>query len=131
VETDPQQVTVHGGGLRRDTVEVTFAVTCSRGAFGTLILTAHTQGLASVPAYRVVMCDFADSYYCSYSDHTSLGDLPPNGTLVARADPGIHRLWLANLPAHCSVRNASPYNPTPPFTVTNGDTLKRTFQVYC
>ena len=77
------------------------------------------------------MCDFGDSYYCSYSDHTRLGSLAPNGTLVARADLGVHRLWLQDLPSNCSARNASPFNPTPPFGVANGDTLSFNLQVYC
>jgi len=131
VETGPQPVTVLGGGLTRDTVEVTFSVRCRNGGYGTLRVTAVTTGNVPGQAYSVWLCNFADSYYCRYSTHTRLGDLRPNGTLVARAAPGTHRLWLDNLPGHCSGRSVSPINPTQPFTVTNGDTLSLTVRVYC
>jgi hypothetical protein len=131
VETGPQSVTVLGGGLTRDTVEVTFSVRCRSGGYGTLRVTAVTTGNVPGQPYAVWLCNFADSYYCTYSTHTRLGDVSPNGTLVARATPGTHRLWLGGLPSYCSARNASPFNPTQPFTVTNGDTLSLTVRVYC
>jgi hypothetical protein len=130
VETGPQPVTVLGGGLTRDTAEVTFSVRCRSGGYGTLRVTAITTGGVS-GAYSVWLCNFADSYYCRYSTHTRLGLVQANGSLVAQVSPGTHRLWLADLPTHCSARNASPFNPTRPFTVINGDTLTLTVRVYC
>jgi hypothetical protein len=131
VETGPQSVTVMGGGLTRDTVEVTFSVRCRSGGYGTLRVTAATTGNVPGQAYTVWLCNFADSYFCRYSRHTGLGEVSPNGTLVARATPGTHRLWLDSLPSYCSARNASPLNPTQPFAVTNGDTLSLIVRVYC
>jgi hypothetical protein len=131
VVTGPQPVNVRGGGLTRDTVEVVFSVRCERGGYGTLRVTAVTTGDVPGQSYAVWLCNYPDSYYCRYSTPTLLGNVRPNGTLVARTDPGTHRLWLDDLPSYCSPRNASPFNPTPPFTVVNGDTVSLTVRVYC
>lgn len=130
LETEPQPVMVTGGGLVRDTIEVTFSVHCGRG-FGLLRITAPTTGPTPTNDYSVWMCGFADTYSCNYSNHTRLGALGPSDTLIVGASLGVHRLWLQDLPGNCSPRNASAYNPTPPFTVTNGDTLNFRLQVYC
>ncbi|HUR02358.1 MAG TPA: hypothetical protein VM347_07460 [Nonomuraea sp.] len=125
---EPQSVTVTAGGLIRDTVSVTLSVTCGR--FGTLRITAPTTGAIPAHGYSVWMCDFADPYSCTYSiDRRSLGDLEPNGTLVARAAPGVHRLWLQDIPANCS--GPSVFNPTPAFTFAAGDTLNFILRVAC
>jgi hypothetical protein len=129
VETEPQSVTVTAGGLIRDTVSVTFSVTCRRREAGTLRITAPTTGTIPAHGYSVWMCNFADPYSCTYSIHTRLGDLEPNGTLVARAAPGIHRLWLQDIPANCS--GPSVFNPTPAFTFAAGDTLNFILRVAC
>jgi hypothetical protein len=128
IEANPQVVTVAGGGLIRDTVDVTFAVRCRRG-FATLRTTAFTSGPVPARDYSVWMCDFADAYYCVYSRHTRLGDVAPNGRRTLRGTLGTHRLWLEDLPRNCS--GSSPWNPTRAFTVAAGDTLEFTFHISC
>jgi hypothetical protein len=128
IDANPQIVAVAGGGLIRDTVEVSFSVRCRRGV-ATFRITAITSGLVPSRDYSVWMCDFADSYYCRYSRHTRLGVVPPNGTRTLPGALGTHRLWLQDLPSNCS--GSSSFDPTRAFTVAAGDTLDFTFHISC
>jgi hypothetical protein len=127
VETDPQPVTVTGGALIRDTVDVTFSVICEPG-FGTLRITAPTTGPIPTHDYIVYLCPSSDIYSCVYGYGRRLGDLAPNDTLVAEVAPGIHRLLLEFVPANCSLGRP---RLTDSFMVTAGDTLDFEFNVTC
>lgn len=127
VSTPPQEVTVTAGGLVRDTVEVRFSVTCE-DAFGYVRVTVSTSGTPRSSSYVVWMCDWADSYYCHYSTHTRLGNVDPNDTLISAVEGGVHRAWLENI-SDCGGTTA--YNPSAPFTVTDGDTVSVSLRARC
>jgi hypothetical protein len=126
VETEPQPVRVTAGGLIRDTVSVTFSVTCRRRA-GTLRITAPTSGSIPTAPYSIWICRV--QYGCIFDDiWTLLGELEPNGTLVANREPGRYRLNLRDIPARCRVR---PSVLSPEFIVTDNATLDIEFRVRC
>jgi hypothetical protein len=106
VETDPQSVTLTVGGLIRDTVEVTFLVTCTSRSTATLRITAPTTGRIPAGDYSVWICD-AREYYCRYGGFGSwrLGALAPNGSLAAEPAPGDYVVRLRDVPARCSLLN--------------------------
>jgi hypothetical protein len=128
LETGPQSVTVSGGGLIRDTVEVTFSVTCVQRIPATLRITAPTTGPIPAQSYSVWICE--PRYDCIFYPvtWTLLGTLVPNDTLMASVEPGRYQLRLRDIPAQCRVRGLSFTNL---FTVTNNDTLDFTFKVAC
>jgi hypothetical protein len=126
VETEPQSVTVSSGGLIRDTVEVTFAVTCVR-AFATLHITTHTTGTLPQGEYTVWGCSYSVSY-CWEFLVGPLGRLAPNDSLDARVPLIVHRVHLTNLPQNCSAQSP---NPSPIFTLTAGSTRTIEFRVGC
>ena len=126
VETEPQPVTVTAGGLIRDTVSVTLSVTCRR-RFGTLRITAPTSVSIPTAPYSVWICRV--QYDCIFEDiWRFLGELEPNGTLVANREPGRYRLNLRDIPARCRVR---PSVLSPELTVTDNTTLDIEFRVTC
>lgn len=106
VETGPQSLTITAGGLIRDTVEVTFLVSCRSRSEATLRLTAPTTGRIPARDYSAWICD-AREYYCRYGGFGSwrLGVLAPNGILVAEPAAGNYVVWLRDVPARCSVLN--------------------------
>ncbi len=120
IEDDQQPASVTAGELTRDTVEITFSVTCELNS-ATLRITAPTTG--SIPAGRYSVWDCYD-FYCYYAE--LLGHLAPNDTLQARVSAGSHSLLLYDVPARCDVS----YPPTP-LTLIPGDTLDVEFQVRC
>ena len=124
VEGDPQSVALTVGGLIRDTVEVTFSVTCVPRVPGRLRITAHTTGSLPTARYSVWICrSDCMSYGSSF-----LGELEPNGTLVSNPEPGRYGLILRDVPARCSVRgNPSSFS----FTVTYGATIDIEYRVRC
>ena len=107
VETDPQSVTVTEAALIRDTVEVTFSVTCVPRS-GTLRITAPTTGSIPAARYSVWICSAWQYYCCLRHLEQLLGELEPNGTLVASPEPGRYQLDLRDVPARCSVHTAQP-----------------------
>ncbi len=123
LETDPQSVTVTVGGLIRDTVEVTFSVTCVPRVPGTLRITAPTTGSIPTTRYSVWIC----RYSCFGYGMRFLGELEPNGTLVSSPEPGRYGLILRDVPARCSVRPVL----TGSITVTYGATIDIEFRVRC
>ncbi len=128
VETDPQSVTLTGGTLIRDTMEVTFSVTCGPGV-GTLRITAPTTGSAPAGAFHAWACPSQWQYYCDYGDlEQLLGALEPNGTLVTEVSPSTYNIELRDVPANCQV-NAP--NPRRRVNVTNGRTVSVVFPVRC
>ena len=106
VETSSQALTIIGGGLIRDTVEVTFVATCRSQSEATLRVTAPTTGRIPEDDYSIWICDGSE-YYCRYGGFGSspLGALAPNGILLAEPSPGFYVVWLRNVPARCSVLN--------------------------
>ena len=93
VDRVPQPATVTAGGLTVDTVEVAVSVTCMLrpGPTGTVRISALTTGpMPSSTRYHVY---YAHDGYWDYAGGfwIRLGDLNPNGTLVAElpaSDPG-------------------------------------------
>ena len=125
VEGDTQFVAVTVGGLIRDTVEVTFSVTCV-SSLGTLRITAPTTGPVPAEPYRVEICTVR--YDCIfYGTWEFLGALDPNDTLVRSLQTGRYQLRLRDVPAKCSVR---PSILSRVFTITNG-TTDIDFKVRC
>jgi hypothetical protein len=68
-----------------------------------------------------------------------LGDLNPNGTLVAElpasdpggADPYWYLFELTGIPGNCSVSDPNPSTPLFEYTIRPGDTLEVEFTVAC
>jgi len=129
VDDRVKEVTVNVGGLVRDTVGVRFSVTCNIAASG--YVRARIRSIGAVPqqALSVWICDWADDYYCRYSDHTRLGSLSPGDTLIAGVPSGYHRAWLEDLPEGCGGTNV--FQSTSPFVVTDGDTLNVVLETRC
>jgi hypothetical protein len=126
VETEPQSVTVSSGGLVRDTVEVTFAVTCVR-AFATLQIIARTTGTIPQVEYIAWGCPLSGQYCWDWLVGP-LGRLGPNDTLNARAPLSVRRVELTGVPGNCSVQGS---NPSSRFTLTPGGTHTIEFGVAC
>jgi hypothetical protein len=124
VENRDQSVTVTGGELIRDTVQVTFSVTCVP-RLGALRITTHTTGPIPDDVYRVMLL-VPDFYYGEYP--VLLGAIDPNGGLISPAEPGTYRLQLEDIPASCI---AEVPNPTATFTLAPGDTLDFEFPIAC
>jgi hypothetical protein len=128
VHTPPQDVTVTAGGLVRDTVGVSFSVGCV-DAFGYLRVTVVTMGSVPQQDLSVWICNWADDYYCRYSNHTRLGTVTPGRTVVFEVDGGVHRAWLQDLPAGCG--GSTVFYSSDPFTITDGDTVSVELGVRC
>ena len=122
VEDDEQPASVSAGELARDTVEITFSVSCVPNS-GTLRISAPTTGRMPADQYSVWDFDCYD-FYCYSMEF--LGNLAPNDTLLVRGVAGTHSLLLSDVPARCDVS----YPPTP-LTLLPGDTLDVEFQVRC
>jgi hypothetical protein len=134
VLTDPRSVTVNVGRLSRDTAEAVFSVTCEPPPNGgTLRITASTTGIIPASTRYTVMHEVY-GYWDYGGTPTHLGDLKPNGTLVAKVEAtglGGYPYWniisLADVPGNCRVRP----NPTERFKVEVGDVIDIEFQVTC
>jgi hypothetical protein len=134
VENSPRAVSLTAGAPVRDTVEITFVVTCARVP-GNVRLTASTSGKVSPgTGYRVMHETFG---YWDYGGPVSeLGTLEPNGYLVAQVATGQHwsnywhRFRLADVPASCSV--SDPHRSADPgLTLEHGKLLDVEFVVTC
>jgi hypothetical protein len=126
VRTNPQSVTVTAGGRIRDTVAVSFSVTCTQ-QFGRIRITAPTTG--PVPAghrYEVIVCTNR-GFICPW-EPILRQELAPNGTLTARYGTIEVSVELKNIPANCRVQTA---NPTPFFTVPANSIREVPFPVVC
>jgi hypothetical protein len=127
VEGDPQSVAVTVGGLIRDTAEVAFSVTCVPRVPGRLRITAPTTGSIPTARYSVWICR-VPAYGCLfYGTWRFLGELEPNGTLVANPEPGRYQLNLRDIPARCG----PPGRLSPEFTITANATIDIEFRVRC
>ena len=138
VDTESQPVTIAIGELVRDTVQVNFSVTCAREVTGSVRITAPTRGtLPSSHTYRVWYEHF-DYWGYLGGVMSYLGDLEPNGTLVADlpvstesgADPSWYRFYLVDIPETCRADDPHP-NSYSGFEITFGDTLEVEFEVVC
>jgi hypothetical protein len=128
VRTGPQSVTVTAGTLVRDTVEVTFSVTCATA----VRVTAPTIGPIPQDDYSIWLC--YDSYSCRYKYPARLlGHLAPNDTLIAEVDPGTYWFYLDDL-VNCRVTGGNPstgVNPKRNITVGPGQVVSVSFPVSC
>ncbi len=133
LETEPQQVTVNIGELIRDTVEVGFSVACDPpSGRGTLRITAPTSGTIP-PSTRYTVLHEVYGYWDYGGTPTYLGDLEPNGTLIATVAPSFggpywNLIHLTGVPANCRVSGP---NPTDRFTVMLSETIDIEFTVVC
>jgi hypothetical protein len=135
VENGPQSIAVSTGGLVRDTVTVTFSVTCTE-VDGNVRITAPTTGVVPPSTlYRVMHESF------SYWDYpvgalTELGVLEPNDALVANLgiyESGAnywHVFSLQGVPSGCSVSNPDP-RPNFGFAIPEDGVLEIEFKVAC
>jgi hypothetical protein len=122
IDTSPQSVTLATGGIRPDTVEVTFTVVCQT----VLRIMTVTTGPIPTRKYVVWQCGL-DVYYCYYGLRTRLGSVAANDTLVVQVDPGTFRLLLTDFPSGCQVSR----NPTEPIAIAAGGTRDVTFRLLC
>jgi hypothetical protein len=121
-QTEPQSVTVTAGGTIRDTVEVSFAVTCTTRV-ASVEVSVQTSGTAPPQGYTVWVCAQPD-FYCAFYPYL-LGSVGPNGTLVAPIDPGTYDLWLADIPTTCG------HTGRRQFAIVRGQTVPLSFTVSC
>lgn len=124
VENGERSVAVTAGEITRDTVAITFPVSCVSSA-AALRITAPTTGRLPEGHYSVWSC--ADDFYCFYFWEL-LGSLDPNGTLIAPVTAGSYSISLSDVPARCRVEVG---NPTEVLTLLPGDTLDVEFPVTC
>ena len=132
--TEPQPVTLTSGELTRDTVEVAFTVTCDLpSGRGTLRITSPTTGVIP-PSTRFTVLHESYGYWDYGGTPIYLGDLEPNGTLIATVEPTSHSgypywnlIHLTDVPANCRVNGP---NPTERFTVMFGETIDIEFRSY-
>jgi hypothetical protein len=100
---DPQTVTVRAGTTIRDTVEVTFSVTCLPAA---VRITAPTTGPIPPGDYNVWLCT---DHYCDDWSSLVSGRVAPNDTLVLEVRVDTYTAYLS-VPSNC-VKEQSPPNP--------------------
>jgi hypothetical protein len=133
VENSPQSVRVTTGGLVRDTVGVTFSVTCVPRLPGTLRITTPTTGPIPTQAYSVWLCK--PRYDCWFYPVTwrRLGSVLPNDSLVTSVEAGRYQLQLRDVPANCTVRpkGGGAFGITNGFTIAYGGTVEIEFKVAC
>lgn len=123
VDEPTRSVTVVAGGPVRDTVEVTFSVRCEPTGFR---ITAPTTGPIPDRPYSVWICD--TGWYCYYNGPSFLGNVAPNGTLLAPVSAGLsYYLELRDVPDNCLAEPSS----TGALTVTFGGTVNVEFRVTC
>jgi hypothetical protein len=137
VEPEQREVTIAVGELIRDTVEVSFSVTCAQEpeTYGTVRITAPTEGTTPTP-YRAWYEHFD---YWGYGGVVNyLGELEPNGTLLvdlpvsntwSGGDPYWYRFYLEDVPSTCRADDPNPSQGG--FTSAAGDTLDVEFEVRC
>lgn len=126
VESSPQTITVTTGTMIRDTVEVTFSVTCEGAAF---LFTAPTTGTIPRTAYSVGRCAYLKGG-CTFEDGVILlGRVAPNGTLPVQVNPRTYRFRLYDLPPNCFISRLR--NPTGEITIEAGEVRTITFPVSC
>jgi hypothetical protein len=136
VETDPRGVTITVGQAIRDTVQVSFSVTCEPEPSETVRITAPTTGTAPTP-YRVWYEHFDAWGYGGVINH--LGELEPNGALLVDlpvsnrfgGDPYWYRFYLGDVPSTCRADDPNPSHSQGGFTIAHGDTLEVEFAVRC
>jgi hypothetical protein len=120
VETGSQTVTVRAGTPVRDTVEVTFSVTCLSG---TIRITTPTTGPVPQGEYIVFLCT---DFYC---DNFPLvfGRVALNDTLLLEVAAG--RYWAGfSVPSNCRVTEQDPPDP---IQLAGGTLLTLEFRVAC
>ena len=139
-DTGSQSVTVTGGGSRRDTVNLTFSVTCPvpRGDVATLRISAPTTGSPPLSTQYTVRFSVAGYWDYGFGEFGLLSPIEPNGTRFIEVpasdfNPALNYWYsfeLDGVPSNCSVR--SPSTPAPMgFTLAAGDTLDLKFPVTC
>ena len=120
------------GGLIRDTVEVGFSVACDPPSGRGTRRILHPRPVQ----YRLDSYTVLHEVY-GYWDYggtpTYLGDLEPNGTLIATVAPSFgepcwNLIHLTGVPANCRVSGP---NPTDRFTVMLSETIDIEFTVVC
>ena len=118
VETGPQSVTVTAGTLVRDTVEVTFSVTCVSG----FRITTRTTGPIPRNRYTAYLCSD------SYCDNLPIFvvRVRPNDTLLLQLDTGTYWVGLT-VNSHC-VKEQTPLNP---IRFVRGTLVDVEFRVSC
>jgi hypothetical protein len=117
-EPGPQSVTMPQGAPLRDTVEVTFSVTCVSG----LRITTRTTG-PKASYYWAALCS---DPWCDGLPFYA-GQVGPNGTLVFK--PGTDTYWVGlTVPRSNCVKAQNPPNPIP---FGSAGSLEVTFQVTC
>jgi len=114
----PQSVTMPAGPPLRDTVEVTFLVTCVSG----FRITTRTTGHISEGTYTAYLCS---DYYCDGLPFY-IGVVVPNGTLVFK--PGTDTYWVGlTVPRNC----VKAQSPPDPIRFVSGMSVDVEFQVTC
>jgi len=127
--------------LLRDTVQVSFSTTCPQAQVtepvpphGYVRIVVVTAGATSSSARYDVWSDHSDAWGDG-GGTVRLGDVGPNGTLVAAlrastsggGDPYLYDFRLENLHANCVV----PSGDLTLYRITAGDTLHVTLSVAC
>jgi hypothetical protein len=136
VEDSPQSVTLPADGQ----VRVAFTVTCSPN-LATLRITAPTTGsLPSSTRFRAMHGQY-DYWGYGTDTYTPLGDVEPNGTLIALAPangeggyPYWHDLWFDGVPGNCHADaeiDAEERNGLGSFALRYGDTVHVELTVTC
>jgi hypothetical protein len=117
VEPGSRSVTVTGGELTRDTVEVSFAVTCVTG------VRVVTRTTGAIPQGRYFIFLTPHLGYCDLP-FSAYGRMAPNDTLLLQVDPGRYLACL-DTPRPC----VSAQTPGIPIHVARFVEIE--FHVYC
>jgi hypothetical protein len=117
-EPGPQSVTMPAGAPLRDTVEVTFMVTCVSG----LRIITRTTGHISGGNYAAYLCS---DFYCEALPFY-IGQVGRNDTLVFKAGTDTYVVGLSRY-GNC----VQAQNPPDPIRYLNGTSVDVEFQVTC
>jgi hypothetical protein len=106
--------------VANQTVDVSFSVTCTTPATGTLRVSAPTTGFRSTAPYAagVSPCDFIHA--CSTS-------VSPGGTALMQLNTGTYTVTLDAIPSGCTVAGSRSQQ----VTIGQGQTVDVTFSVTC
>jgi len=111
--TNPQQVTISGGGLQRDTTAASFSLSCN-ATTGALAVTVTTGGVEPDTLFAIAVDGHAPVPFGVGGVFTSVG-----------LTPGVHVAVLTDVASNCTVGGANPRN----FVVTAGGPQRDTTQV--